>query len=150
MRLALRTFIETGRFGELPRHPTRTQIVQALGAPERVGGVSRRHRSPTIHRYGDVEFHFSRAAPDVCVRVYVEWPEWDRAVRLPARCELTEWDLPSRPTIQDVESYLSERSIASDALRRHPGLPPSLTVPTSGATFIFDDGGTLSSISVGA
>lgn len=37
---------------------TRREVIDLLGLPEDLGGTSRKYRSPSILKYGQVELHF--------------------------------------------------------------------------------------------
>jgi hypothetical protein len=64
-RADLRDFINTGVFGPVHLGCSREQLEAAIGRPEATGGVSRKHRRPTIWKYGDVEFFFARPSGEL-------------------------------------------------------------------------------------
>lgn len=39
---------------------SREEVVALLGVPDQEGGTSRKYRTPSIFKYGNVEFHFER------------------------------------------------------------------------------------------
>jgi molybdopterin-guanine dinucleotide biosynthesis protein A len=40
---------------------SREQVVAVLGPPDDVGGTSRRHRTPSVYKYGDIELFFGHS-----------------------------------------------------------------------------------------
>ena len=59
MNVSLKDLIETGSFGPVRLGMSRIQVERSLGAPDHVGGTSRKYRKPSILKYGDIEFHFA-------------------------------------------------------------------------------------------
>lgn len=58
MLVSLKEFAATGTFGPVTLGCPRSDLERHLGAPEDLGGTSRKVRRPTIWKYGDVEFCF--------------------------------------------------------------------------------------------
>jgi hypothetical protein len=50
----------------------RDQVVEILGQPDDVGGSSRKYRTPSVFKYGHVEFHFESNKHGRLIRVYTE------------------------------------------------------------------------------
>jgi len=42
----------------IPLGITREELVTALGPPDDMGGTSRKYPTPSIYKYGKVEYHF--------------------------------------------------------------------------------------------
>lgn len=51
---------------------TRQEVLEILGEPETTGGVSRRHNTPSIYKYGCVELHFEQPTTGTLTLVYLE------------------------------------------------------------------------------
>jgi hypothetical protein len=51
---------------------TREEVVEALGPPDDVGGTSRKYRTPSIYKYGDIELHFEPWKSGRLVMAYTE------------------------------------------------------------------------------
>ncbi len=58
MKVSLKSLIETGGFGPVRLGMNREQVENCLGAPDDVGGTSRKYPKPSSWKYGDMEFHF--------------------------------------------------------------------------------------------
>jgi hypothetical protein len=43
---------------------TRDELRRLLGEPDDVGGTSRKHPTPVIWKYGDIEYHFDSDRED--------------------------------------------------------------------------------------
>jgi hypothetical protein len=63
--VSLMDFAATGAFGIIRLGCSSDALEAALGEPEATGGESRRHRMPSIWKYGDVEFFFSRPSREL-------------------------------------------------------------------------------------
>jgi hypothetical protein len=59
--VSLREFAVSGAFDRVVPGCTPAELESAFGAPEATGGESRRHRRPSIWKYGDVQFFFGRS-----------------------------------------------------------------------------------------
>jgi hypothetical protein len=54
---------------------SRDEVRGILGDPEDIGGTSRKHRTPAIWKYGDLEFHFGPKVNDQLSLIYMEQDE---------------------------------------------------------------------------
>lgn len=54
---------------------TREELVASLGTPTDMGGTSRKYKTPSIYKYGDVEMHFEPGPGGRLVLVYTETPD---------------------------------------------------------------------------
>ncbi len=61
----MRVFLRSGEFGPVRLGDAVDSLKSAFGEPHDVGGTSRRHRTPRIWRYGDVEFHLTSDAKHI-------------------------------------------------------------------------------------
>jgi len=43
---------------EIPLDITRERLVELLGDPDDVGGTSRKYKTPSVYKYGTMEYHF--------------------------------------------------------------------------------------------
>ena len=62
----------SGRISPIRMDMTREEVRAVLGEPDDVGGTSRKHRTPAIWKYGDVEFHFDYTAGGRLFLIYRE------------------------------------------------------------------------------
>lgn len=53
-------FVREGTLGPVRSGQSRAEVEQIFGAPDTLGGSSRKHRTPLIWKYGDVEIHFEQ------------------------------------------------------------------------------------------
>ncbi len=60
IKVSVRDFLKTGELGPVRLGMSREQVQELLGEPDDTGGNSRRHRVPTIWKYGDLELHFEQ------------------------------------------------------------------------------------------
>ena len=51
---------------------TRGEVIAALGPPDDVGGTSRKHRTPSIFKYGEIELFFEPWKDGTLVQAYTE------------------------------------------------------------------------------
>jgi hypothetical protein len=51
---------------------TRAELKTILGEPDAVGGTSRKHRTPAIWTYDDLEFHFEQGSDGSLWLIYRE------------------------------------------------------------------------------
>ena len=65
-----RKFSATGDICPIRLGITRDQLRTAFGEPDKVGGTSRRRRTPAIWVYGGLEFHFDHTAGDELCLIY--------------------------------------------------------------------------------
>lgn len=145
MRSSLEEFLSLGRLGDLRPGMSREEIQQALGAPDATGGTSRKQRTPSIYKYGDLELFFSALDLNICRSMYIE-PSLAGPIRLPSALGLEEWDLPARSPRQVVEGYLRSRGLLFD---RRPGPTPDtneLVIRPSRVVLAFDEEEKLSAI----
>ena len=65
-------FKVTGDICPLRLGQSREQVRALLGEPDAVGGTSRKHRTPAIWRYQEVEFHFGPDPMDALSLIFLE------------------------------------------------------------------------------
>jgi hypothetical protein len=70
--ISLLEWLRTGRFGPIHLGMSRTEVEGALGPPEAMGGTSRRRRTPTIWKYGDVEMYFGQKREEPLYMLFLE------------------------------------------------------------------------------
>ena len=58
--VSLQAFAASGTFGPVVPGCTPAELESVFGPPEATGGQSRRHRQPSIWKYGDAQFFFGR------------------------------------------------------------------------------------------
>jgi hypothetical protein len=54
---------------------TREEVIASLGTPTDTGCTSRKYKSPSIYKYGDVEMHFEPGPGGRLFLVYTEMPD---------------------------------------------------------------------------
>ncbi len=59
LHVSMEDFLRTGELGPIHLGLTHGQVHGLLGDPDDVGGASRRQRTPTIWKYGDIELYFA-------------------------------------------------------------------------------------------
>jgi len=58
--------------GKLRVGMTRKDVVHVLGLPDHIGGTSRKHKIPSVYKYGDIELHFGPSEAGTLEMVYTE------------------------------------------------------------------------------
>jgi hypothetical protein len=51
---------------------TRQEVIDVMGPPDDTGGTSRRHSTPSIFNYGDIELHFEHSEIGKLFLAYTE------------------------------------------------------------------------------
>jgi hypothetical protein len=60
MMVSLQDFVASGTFGPVIPGCTTAELEAIFGPPEATGGQSRRHRRPSIWKYGDIQLFFAQ------------------------------------------------------------------------------------------
>lgn len=58
--------------GKVELGMSRADVIQALGPPDHVGATSRKHKSPSILKYGDIELWFEQPQSGVLHTIWDE------------------------------------------------------------------------------
>jgi hypothetical protein len=80
-------FRSTGDICPVRLGSTREDLRRIFGEPDDLGGISNKHTTPSIWKYGELEFHFGPLDSDVLVLIYSETPDGVVDVSIPMRCE---------------------------------------------------------------
>jgi len=147
MEVSLREFLETGRLGRLHVGVTREQVVDLLGSPEEAGGTSRKHRRPSIFRYGSLDVSFDTSPPYLCHLLHIEARDEVREFRFPGRFTSIRWELPPYTQRAVAEDYLREKRLAYSISYPVSEGCAVLTLPVSGVVIAFDEKDRLSALS---
>lgn len=147
-QVSLKEFLNDGCLGGLKPGLSQERVIQTLGPPSTLGGYSRKHRYPSILKYGNVEFHLSRSSPFVCETIYIETSTMETSMSLPACLRIVEWNLSPHAGRAEVEHYLHINEI--DFVVTSPSNSDALTfaIPRSGASINLDENDVLWSLSV--
>lgn len=68
--------------GKLRIGMTRDKVITELGEPDKMGGTSRKHRLPSVFKYGEIEVHFGQGPSGRLFLVYSEDDEGNGIVLL--------------------------------------------------------------------
>ena len=63
--VSMRGFLRSGEFGPVRLGDAIDTVRSIFGDPSAVGGTSRRRRTPSVWKYGDIEFHLTDDAKTV-------------------------------------------------------------------------------------
>lgn len=130
MRPSLLRFLRAGEFDGLVPGVTKEQVVERLGPPETTGGMSRRHREPSIYKYGDMQLFFAVTPPGRCHTIYIEGSSDDSEFHLPLADEKEGWELAPGLSRATVEVYLRANGIEYECTDGPlPGTSVIATVP---------------------
>lgn len=106
MKISLRDFAATGKFGAVEPGIMRAGVRDILGAPPNWSAPFDNLEAAAIWKYGDIEFHFSGD---------VLWMIFTDDFEIPRGCELFEvdaWEVKRDCTPSQMEQYLTEAGIA--------------------------------------
>ena len=78
-------FRETGDISPVRLGCAREDLRTLFGEPDAVGCATRKHRTPAVWKYGELEFHFGPRNMDVLALIYSETPEGIVDVSIPRR-----------------------------------------------------------------
>jgi len=133
--VSLKTLIETGTIGPVSLGMSRPQVQSFLGSPEDVGGASRKHREPSIWKYGDIELHFDHSEDELWLIHLDDFvvPSGGNSIRLDP------WILTNALTLELAEKKLKDDGIRVAASQCAGGECLSVGVGIN-LTFNDDDG----------
>lgn len=103
----MREFLRSGKFGPVGLGDSVDSLRNIFGEPPIVGGTSRRHRTPGIWKYGDIEFHLTSDAKRVCV-IFCDTFE---QLHLGPVASLDRWFFEGHPPVELVERELVSAGI---------------------------------------
>jgi len=106
-RVSVLAWLRTGTFGPVALGATRSQVQLASGEPDDSGGTSRRRRTPSIWKYGDIELHFG-----VDGRVCLVYLDHFQVPTGGAAIDLDPWVLRGGLPREDVARHLTAEHIA--------------------------------------
>lgn len=148
VRVSMLDLLRTGNFAELPFGLTREGFLEKLGETEWVAFSSRRERSPSLLRYGNVEFFIT---PDSHLFYGFLWePMGEDVPQGNESLQIDPWILRAGVSRAAVEQHLHNENIAFTASERPAGVYSLLLESSVRLNFRMDDNGadanTLSSV----
>ena len=78
-------FGETGDICPVALGCTREHIRSLFGEPDKMGGTSHKHTTPSIWKYGELEFHFGHKSTDVLSLIWSDTADGTVKVCIPRR-----------------------------------------------------------------
>lgn len=105
MKISLRDFAATGKFGDIEPGITRAAVRDILGSPPDWSAPFDNFEAAAIWKYGDIEFYFS---DDVLWMIFTDDFEIPRGC---AQFELDAWEVKRDCTPSQMEQYLSTARI---------------------------------------
>lgn len=144
MKISLRDFAATGKFGAIELGTRRANVRDILSEPPNWGAPSENPERAAIWKYGDIEFYFSED---------VLWMIFTDDFNIPRGCEqfeLDAWKVKSNCTPNEMKAYLSEENIAY-RVENFPYIDSSVRlICESGTTMTFgsEDSGGLKMFSI--
>ena len=106
MKVSLREFIATGKFGALELGARRADVERYLGTPPQWGTPAKTPTSAAIWKYGDIEFYFQND------ELWMIFADDFRVPRGDATLELDAWKIERTCTPKRMEQHLSAANIA--------------------------------------
>jgi len=105
--VSMREFLRSGQLGPFQPGDSIESLRNAFGEPHAVGGTSRRHRTPRIWKYGDIEFHLTSDTKHVWL-IYCETFE---RLELGLEALFDHWFFEGHPSVESVEQELERASL---------------------------------------
>ena len=105
MKISLREWIATGKFGEITNGATRAEVCNCIGEAPNWGVPTTDIETAEIWKYGDIEFYFSGD---------LLWMIFTDDFEIPRGCEAFEldaWEIKRDCTLTEMECHLSEAGI---------------------------------------
>lgn len=103
MKVSLKELIETGSFGPVKLGMNCEEVESSLGAPDDVGGTSRKYRKPSIWKYGEIELHFVQGADSLFLIHLDDFDVSSGGKSL----HLDPWVIRGTLSLSDAEQHLS-------------------------------------------
>ena len=105
--ISLKQLIESGCFGPVKLGMTREEVKGSLGAPDDVGGTSRKSQKPSIWKYGDIELHFVHGANSLFLIHLDDFdvPSGGKSI------DLDPWVIRGTLSLSEAEQHLSRCGI---------------------------------------
>lgn len=100
MKVSLKDFVRTGRFGSVALGQSRADIRGHLGEPDDTSAPTRKRRTPQIWKYGDFEFHFLDHA-DALAMIFID-----------------QFEVPAGGKTVSVDPWILRRSLPSNILAK--------------------------------
>jgi hypothetical protein len=105
--VSMREFLRSGEFGPVRLGDSADSLKRIFGEPPVVGGTSRRHRTPGIWKYGDIEFHLTSNRKCVCL-IFCDTFE---KLQLGSAAAFDRWFFEGHPSVELVERELVSAGI---------------------------------------
>ena len=105
--VSMREFLRSGEFGPVRLGDSVDSLRSIFGEPPVVGGASRRHRTPGIWKYGDIEFHLTSDRKCVCL-IFCDTFE---QLQLGSAAAFDRWFFEGHPSVELVERELVSAGI---------------------------------------
>ena len=103
----MREFLRSGEFGPVRLGDSVESLRSIFGEPPVVGGTSRRHRTPGIWKYGDIEFHLTSDHKCVCL-IFCDTFE---QLQLGSAAAFDRWFFEGHPPVELVQRELVSAGI---------------------------------------
>jgi hypothetical protein len=103
----MREFLRSGEFGPVRLRDSVDSLRSIFGEPPVVGRTSRRHRTPGIFKYGDIEFHLTSDSKRICL-IFCDAFE---QLQLGSAAEFDRWFFEGHPPVELVERELVSAGI---------------------------------------
>jgi hypothetical protein len=103
----MREFLRSGEFGPVRLGDSVDSLRSIFGEPPVVGDTSRRHRTPGIWKYGDIEFHLTSDRKCVCL-IFCDTFE---QLQLGSVAAFDRWFFEGHPPVELVERELVSAGI---------------------------------------
>jgi len=111
MNISLKRFLETGSLGTIELGSSVEHVLAALGTPDS-GDVALQDIEAKRHWwYGAVVLGFKTVSPEFEGVDSISWTACDGEPRLPACCEVEDWQITPQMTPQEVKAYLRQEDV---------------------------------------
>ncbi|BDI33302.1 hypothetical protein CCAX7_53530 [Capsulimonas corticalis] len=142
--VSLKELLRSGKFAGISPSTSIRLVMEILGEPDAVGGMSRKYRRPGVYLYGSVELNVSRTNPQIYIGAH--WDvEGKGEFRFSTRLEVLDWDWKPGMMREQVEAWLIEHGLAFEY--QYPDIAEQQWLRVeSGVEVSFDEAGVLGSV----
>ena len=105
--VSMRAFLRSGEFGPIRLGDSVDSLSDVFGEPSDTGGTSRRHRTPGIWKYGDIEFHLTSDRK----RIRLIFCDTFEQLQVGSAASFDRWFFEGHPTVELVERELGSAGI---------------------------------------
>lgn len=106
--VSMREFLRSGQFGPFRLGDSVASLRDAFGEPHDTGGMNDPDRTPSILKYGDIEFHVNADAK----HIWLIFCDTFERLSLGPEASFDHWFFEGHPSVESVEQELRKAGLA--------------------------------------